>query len=243
MIKIKVFGSGSLGNSYLIDDGYSQLVIECGISLKKALPQMNHDFSKVAGVLISHEHRDHCKYVKSIITETAADVYATKGTREAMFSDDKLKLTVDDRYRFNTLTYKETVKVGTWYVTPFKTEHDVAEPCGFMIDNTSGDRLVFLTDSYYVKYKFPNVTHLMVEMNFDEEVVDQKLTAKGFEQEHRVRLKQSHFSSKNALKFIKENKGPRLLGIWLLHLSDANSVEQKFKSDTQKLTGVPVYIA
>lgn len=243
MINITVFGSGSKGNGYLIDDGRSQLIIECGVPFKTVQQKMKHDLTKVAGVLVSHEHRDHCKYVKKIIDETVIDIYSTKGTCEAMFSDSKLKLNDESQYRFRTLIYKKTVRVGTWYVTPFKTEHDVAEPCGFMIDTLDGDRLAFLTDSYYVKYKFPNVTHLMVEMNFDEDIVDNKLTAKGFEQKHRVRLKESHFSFENSLKFIKENKGPKLQEVWLLHLSDANSDEKLFKEETQRLTGVPVYIA
>lgn len=59
-------------------------------------------------------------------------------------------------------------------MTPFETEHDAAEPCGFLIDNTSGDRLVFITDSYYVKYRFPNVTHMMIEANYSKDVIDEK---------------------------------------------------------------------
>lgn len=240
MIKIKAFGSGSSGNSYLLDDGYSQLMIECGLPFKKVLQEMRFNFNNVAGCLISHEHRDHCKAVAQMIDSTSIDFYSTQGTFEAMSDDTKLKIYFNDYYRFKFLKYKETREIGTWQVTAFKTQHDAKEPCGFMIDNTSADRLIFLTDSYYVTYTFPDVTHLMVEMNFDEELVDAN---QSMDKQRRARLKAGHFNAENALKFIKVNKGPKLQEVWLLHLSDANSNEAKFKSDTQKLTGVPVYIA
>lgn len=242
MISIKVFGSGSKGNGYLIDDGHSQLIIECGVPFRDVQQQMGHSFSRVVGALITHEHRDHCKYIKALIDETAIDVFATKGTINAMFDDSVLKLKQFDSYRFNSLSYKETKKIGTWYVTPFEIQHDVREPAGFLVDNTAGDRLIFITDSYYVKYRFPNVTHMMVEANYSRDIVDQKMS-KGFDLKRKERLLESHFDFDRTLEFIKANKSNRLQEVWLLHLSDANSHEQKFKEETQKLVGVPVYVA
>lgn len=242
MIKIKVFGSGSKGNAYLIDDGHSQLMIECGVPYNKIQQSMEHDFSKVQGCLISHEHRDHCKYIKQLIDGTTFDIYATHGTIDGIYSDDKIRLSQYDYYRMNQLKYKETYKIGTWYVTQFETKHDVNEPCGFLIDNIAGDRLVFITDSYYVKYKFPNVSHMMIEANYSKEVIDEKMTT-GFDLKRKTRLLESHFDFKNVLEFIKSNQSQKLKEIWLLHLSDSNSIEREFKEETQKVTGVPVYIA
>ena len=242
MISVEVFGSGSSGNGYLIDDGHSQLIIECGVQFKKVQKQMGHNFSKVAGALITHEHRDHCKYISSLIDKTAVDVFATHGTIDAMFEDPVLKLKIHHGYRFNELQYKQTQKIGTWFVTPFEIQHDVREPAGFLIDNTAGDRLVFITDSYYVKYRFPNVTHMMVEANYSKDIVDQKMS-KGFDLKRKERLLESHFDFDRTLDFIKSNKSDRLREVWLLHLSDSNSNEQKFKEETQKFVGVPVYIA
>ncbi|MGX7025843.1 MBL fold metallo-hydrolase [Vagococcus hydrophili] len=240
MISIKSFGSSSDGNGYLIDDGNSQLLIECGVSLKKILPQMKHNLTKVAGLLVSHEHRDHCKYIKKIVDETAFDIFSTKGTREAMFEDEVLRLEKTDRYRFNTMKYKETVTIGTWEVTPFKLQHDVREPSGFMIDNTAGDRLIFITDSYYIKYQFPNVTHIMIEMNYEKETMKENLA---HDKKRQERLLESHFDYKRAIQFIQNNKSTYLQEVWLLHLSDSNSNEKLFKEETQKVVGVPVYVA
>lgn len=242
MIKIKSFGSGSAGNGYLIGDGHSQLLIEAGVRFMKVQQAMRFDFSKVAGCLISHEHRDHCKYVRQIIDKAGIDIFATHGTINAMFEDDFLKLTRNHGYCFTDLAYKQTRKIDTWHVTPFQTQHDAREPAGFLIDNTAGDRLVFITDSYYVRYKFPNVTHIMIEANYSKDVIDEKMTA-GFDLKRKTRLLESHFDFEQTIDFIRANKSDRLQEVWLLHLSDANSIEKQFKEDTQRLTGVPVYIA
>nr|DAY50683.1 MAG TPA: YycJ-like MBL-fold protein [Caudoviricetes sp.] len=217
-------------------------MIECGISLKKVQQAMRFNFSKVAGCLISHEHRDHCKYVSQFIDSTGIDFYSTQGTFEGMSEDQVLHIQANDYYRFNFVEYKKTTKIGTWYVTPFETEHDAKEPCGFLIDSAAGDRLVFITDSYYVRYKFPNITYMMIEANYSKEIIDQDMTT-GFDLKRKSRLLESHFDFGRTLDFIKTNKSNQLQEVWLLHLSDSNSNEQKFKEETQRLTGVPVFIA
>lgn len=243
MIQITTFGSGSAGNSYLIDDGFSQLILEAGVSLKTIKEKMKHDLSQVVGVLVSHEHRDHCKYIKALVDETSADIYATKGTITEMFNDPVLNLKRLNMYRFRPVKYKETIKIGTWYVTPFETKHDVAEPCGFLIDNTSGDRLVFITDSYYVRYQFPRVTHMMIEANYSEEIIDENLRYDSFGRKLKTRIKSSHFDLANTIEFVKINASHLLQEIHLIHLSDSNSNAKQFKKDVQKVSGVPVYIA
>lgn len=217
-------------------------MIECGIPLRKVQTMLHFDFSHVAGCLISHEHRDHCKYISQFIDSTSIDFYSTQGTFEGMSEDPKLHIHANDYYRFSFLKYKEPLILGTWSITAFQTQHDVREPSGFLIDNTAGDRLVFITDSYYSRYQFPNVSHIMVEANYSKEIIDEIMTS-GFDLKRKERLIESHFDFDRTLEFIKTNKSNRLQEVWLLHLSDSNSNEQKFKEETQRLTGVPVYVA
>lgn len=242
MIKIQSFGSGSSGNGYLIDDGRSQLMIECGVRFAKVQQAMGFDFSNVAGCLITHEHRDHCRYVRHLLDNTSVEVYATGGTFDAMIHDPQLKISNNDHYRLHPLKYRKTVEIANWYVTAFETKHDAEQPCGYLIDNEAGDRLVFITDSYYVKYRFPRVTHMMVEANFAKEIVDENIRT-SFDKKHKTRLLGSHFDIEQTLSFIKANKSGYLQEVWLLHLSDNNSNEEVFKNETKKITGTPVYIA
>ncbi len=66
--------SGSSGNSAYVDAGESSLLIDLGVSCKAAVTALNTlgaDFSKLKGILITHEHSDHIKglrvFLKNIL--------------------------------------------------------------------------------------------------------------------------------------------------------------------------------
>lgn len=234
MIKVKVFGSGSSGNCYLLDDGQSQLIIEAGIAFKHVEVAMDFDFSKVQGMLISHEHSDHSKYIRSFVDHTSFPIYATQGTLKA------LELT-----GLNYVALGELVptKIGDWTVIPFPVRHDAAEPVGFLIKNSMGERLLYVTDTYFVKYRFDHIAYMLVEMNYSYDIAAQNVDDGTLNYSLRNRILTSHFEMKNSLNFIKANLSPELKWIELIHLSDKNSDQQLFKEKAQALTGVPVYVA
>lgn len=53
---LKVIGSSSHGNSYILESKTGSLLLECGIQFKKIQKAVNFDLSKLRGCLISHEH-------------------------------------------------------------------------------------------------------------------------------------------------------------------------------------------
>ena len=234
MIKIQSFGSGSKGNSYLIDDGYSQILIECGVKFELVKRKMKFDLSKVAGLVISHEHGDHSKEIQKVLDTTNLSIYASNGTLNA------LKI---PSYRSTTLKIGYPEVVGTWTVRSFDVQHDAAEPTGFIFENQQGERLLFVTDTYYVKYRFKGITHMMVETNYSLEIIKEKVMMHEVQGYLKNRILKSHFEFENAKEFIRTNQSDQLKEIWLLHLSDSNSDEELFKQEIQALTGVPVYIA
>src|SRR5690625_3921287 len=81
MIEIKTLASGSSGNAYHISDGQIELLIECGINFRDIQIALNFETSKIAGCLVSHEHKDHTKGVKDVL-RAGIDVYASQGTIE-----------------------------------------------------------------------------------------------------------------------------------------------------------------
>lgn len=234
MIKIESFGSGSKGNGYLIDDGHSQLLIECGVKLELVKKKMKFNLSRVVGCVLSHEHGDHAKELKKLLNTTSIDIFASNGTLTALNVPE---------YRKRVLKIGKTLLVGTWMVTAFDVNHDAAEPTGFIFENQEGERLLFVTDTYYVKYKFRNITHMMVEANYSLEIIRNKVAEKEVASYLKNRILKSHFEFENSKAFIKANKSEELQEVWLLHLSDSNSDEELFKCEVQAITGVPVYIA
>lgn len=234
MIKVRVFGSGSSGNCYCLDNGDSQLLLEAGVKFSRVQKMMDFNFKRVAGMLITHEHTDHSKYLNEFEKRTSIDFYTTSGTLVAL---DKFM------YRYHPLNYLHPMQIGDWKVTAFPVEHDAAEPAGYLIETAAGDRLLYVTDTYYVKFRFSGITHMVVEMNYALDIASQRAQDGELVKSVRNRVFKSHFEEKTSLAFIKANLSPALQEVVLIHLSDGNSDEARFKCEVQELTGVPVRVA
>lgn len=229
-MEIQCIMSGSEGNCYLIEDKGSLLMIEAGASLKK----LRHvDFNKVEACLISHEHLDHAKYSHKLLSSTGIDIYTSQGTADA------LEL---PRHRVQPLKALVQQQIGNWSILPFDVQHDVQEPLGFFIQTPAGNKILFATDTYYTKYKFPGITHLMIECNYAIDILNENVANKRVGAFLKNRVVKSHFELGNVKSFIKSNDMSLLEEVWLLHLSNNNSDEQRFKTEIQELTGTPVYV-
>jgi phosphoribosyl 1,2-cyclic phosphodiesterase len=232
LIDIKAFGSSSKGNCYYITDGKTPLLLECGIKYKDIQKGLNFKMSDVRGCLITHEHGDHIKSLKDVL-KAGIDCYMSKGTAEAI--DVK-------HHRINPVQAKKQFQIGTWTILPFDVQHDVSEPYGYLLVNEAGEKLLFATDTFYIRYKFKGLTHLLVECNFSLDILNQNIAAGRVPPVMKKRLMRSHFSLQNFKEFLKANDLSRLKEIWMLHLSDTNSDAELFKREISQMTGKPVYI-
>lgn len=232
MIEIKTLATGSKGNCYHITDGSTPLLLECGINFKDIQKGVKFETSNLGGVFVTHEHKDHCKGVESVLNR-GLDVYMSKGTQEA------LEL---QHHRIKTVKSKEQFKVGTWTILPFDVQHDVNEPLGFLLQSDNGGKLLFATDTYYVKYRFKGLTHIMIECNYDQQTLDENVDSGRVHPAMKKRVMKSHFSLENLLEFFKANDLSKVEEIHLLHLSDSNSnVERIFKA-VARVTGKMIFI-
>jgi phosphoribosyl 1,2-cyclic phosphodiesterase len=231
-MEIKALASSSKGNCYLVSDGETSLLLECGIRYSDIQKGLNYQVSQVDGCLISHEHGDHGKAVKEVM-KAGINVYTSQGTAEALGASG---------HRVKTIESKKPFTVGTWTILPFEVEHDAAEPLGFLLANKQGEKLLFATDTYYIKYMFPGLTHIMVEANYSMDILKENIEAGRVPAVMKKRLMRSHFSLENVKEFLKVNDLSKVEEIWLLHLSDSNSDEQRFKQEIQQLTGKIVIV-
>lgn len=55
-MKIESLASSSHGNLYVVSDGDTKLLLECGVSYKKLLKLTNFDVSQFRACLLSHSH-------------------------------------------------------------------------------------------------------------------------------------------------------------------------------------------
>ncbi|MBC1516843.1 MBL fold metallo-hydrolase [Listeria immobilis] len=231
-MEIRTIASGSKGNAYVISSGRSKLLIECGINFDVIRKALNFDLSDVSGCLVSHEHGDHTAGVKKMLRTSNIKIYASEGTLSA--------LNVPDSRQF-ILKEKSAQDIGDWTVLPFRTEHDAKEPLGFMIQRKN-EKLLFITDSYYVRYKFNNINYLMIECNYSSDILEENVINKVIHPVQKKRVLQSHFSLENVKDFLKANDLSQLREIHLLHISEKNGDKERFKKEIQAITGIPVYV-
>ena len=82
-MRLAVLGSGSGGNSLIIESGGRRLLVDAGFScrqIERRLEGLGEDLSHVDALLLTHEHQDHCRGADVLLRRYGLPVYATQGT-------------------------------------------------------------------------------------------------------------------------------------------------------------------
>lgn len=213
-MKFESLASSSHGNAYIVSDRDTRILLECGVSHKQLQKLSSFSLSDIKACLVSHEHKDHAKCVDELIRRGMA-VYMSYGTAQALENES-----------VTLIEHMEQFNVGSLDIVPFTTFHDAAEPLGFLIKSRiDGDVLAFATDTVNLRYKFPGLNILAIEANYDREILDRcdKLPEKV-----RHRITNSHMEIDTLCDYLRSLDLSECREIYLLHLSDAMSREEKF---------------
>jgi len=175
---------------------------------------------------------DHCKSVKQVI-EAGIDCYMSEGTRGALGIQSHRIKTV-------SVSPRKAFDIGTWRIMPFSTQHDAAEPVGYLLQS-GHDKVLFSTDTFYLKYRFKGLTHIMLECNYSNDILERNIKNGTVHPGRRKRLLTSHFEFDQVKEFFRKNDMSTVEEIHLLHISHKNGDPELFKLGVQELTGIPVY--
>lgn len=228
---LKILGSGSKGNAYLLENEQEALLIECGVNIMEIKKAVNFNINKISGCIVTHEHGDHAKSINEVMT-AGINTYATAGT----FS----KTVRVKNHRQKIIPQKGGFEVGNFKIISFPTIHDVEEPCGFLIYHTDCGVTLFLTDTVYSGFTFSGLNNIIIEANYDQEIINNKLGDKKF---LRDRIYNSHMSLDTCMEFLEANDLSQVNNIVLIHLSDSNSHEINFAKKVSAITGKTVTVA
>lgn len=233
-MKLKVIGTGSSGNAYLLETEQEALLIECGVNIKEIKQAIDFNVSKIVGCIVSHEHKDHCKAVEEVLKLGITT-----------FSGFKTWIAInpDTFHRSMNIAHRETVKIGGFKVMAFDIKHDAVEPLGYLIEHEECGRVLFLTDTYYCKYTFPGLNNILIEANYSKEIIDKKYGPDSDKEFLRNRILKSHFSLENCIDMLKSNDLSAVNNIVLIHLSDTNSNEKQFQKEVFEATQKNVSVA
>ena len=230
-MKLTVLGSSSRGNCYLLSSSAgSSLIIECGLHFADIKKALDFDIDGICAVLVSHEHDDHCKHVQEYINAginvfSGPDV-AKKFPGVIDASNFVEQIILDSDFSFAT----------------FRLHHDV-HCMAFMIHHPEMGMLIFATDTHFMPARFNGFNHYLLECNYSNEIMEQKMIDHQIDMTLRERISMTHMSLEYVQDYLSRVDTSKAQTIMLMHLSDGNSDEQQFKSTIEKTTGVNVTIA
>lgn len=234
-MRLRVVSTGSSANCYLLESGTEVLMLDAGLPIRKILPHVE-DFRSIVGCLITHEHGDHARGVSEVVRRGVKTI-CSAGTKKVLNDSLLLSQLVD-------VMPLKPIQLGGFTVMAFETQHDAAEPFGFLIrEDKTGENVVYATDTYYLRYTFPKIHYWIVECNYCDEVMDDELRCGKIDAGLRRRLLESHMSLRRLKDAFASNDLSTATKIVLVHLSDSRSDEQRMVREIETLTNVETIAA
>lgn len=217
------FSSGSSGNCYLIKSETTAILVDAGISGKKifeGLTRTNTPREQLAALLITHEHIDHTKSLRTLMNrQKTLKAYANAMT----WNQISCPICEEQKAIFET---GDTFPIGDIAVKAFPVSHDAAEPVGYTF--SSGEKQIgIVTDTGCMSDEIISAVKeadiLILEANHDVDML--KLGRYPWFLKQRVLGEEGHLSNAAAgetiLRLLSENKKERQ--VLLAHLSRENN--------------------
>ncbi len=225
-MRLAVLGSGSSGNSLIVESGGQRLLIDAGFSCRQIelrLESLGEQAKNLDGLLLTHEHQDHCRGVDVLARRYSLPIYATQGTFDGC------------RFGAETMELARTVRSGRPFEVPeaagfrieaFGVPHDAREPVGYVIEDDQGCRAGLVSDlgsrSQLAWGRLRDLDCLVIESNHDLQML--RTGPYPWYLKQRVASRHGHLSNHEAAAGVAELLGDRLSSVVLYHLSRTNNL-------------------
>lgn len=127
---------------------------------------------------------------------------------------------------FRIQSFDLTTVDGRWTHTDAN-----GEPCpifGFLITHKEMGRMLYITDTNLIKWKFKDINHILLGVNYDKDLVD----TDNPKANHVFR---GHLSIDTACDFVKANYSDSLQNVIMCHLSSENADKDNFIEKMKKV--------
>lgn len=214
---LRCIATGSSGNSYALIDGKSILLLDLGVSAKEIKRAIDYRISDVVGAVVTHQHQDHSKAVTDF-EKMGIPVFAPYKNLETMDFNG---------WQGTIQSFDLTDLNGKW----MHTNADGSEcPCyGFLITHPNMGRLLYITDTELVKWRFKGINHILISCNYIKDNLDDENLAK------RNHVLRGHMELETVKEFVRANATDSLQNVILCHLSADNSDADRMVSEIQKI--------
>jgi len=204
-----------------------------GVPFTEVKKALQWQIMGVVGCIVTHQHNDHAKYISEALANgikvlALADVFKAKAVRNRAFCREAQP--------------HHGYIIGGFKVYTFDVDHDV--PCmGFVLEHEEMGRLLFATDTMMLRYRFPRLQHIMLECNYCDKVLDERIADGVTPPSMRERLMATHMELQTCKGVLQANDLSQVNEVVLLHLSSRHSDERMFKAEVEAACGLPTHIA
>ncbi len=221
-MRFAYLGSGSGGNGFLVEQGNTCLLVDCGFSAKECerrLATLGKTASQLAGILVTHEHGDHINGVGRLARKHNLHVWLSAGTLRAERTGELPT--------FCLMNTHQALSIGDLEVNPFPVPHDAHEPCQFTFSN-GAEKLGLATDfgceTPHVIEQLSGCDALVLECNHDlAMLLNGEYPAY---LKRRVSGDHGHLSNQQAANLLAKLDNSRLQHIVAAHLSEKHNTPQ-----------------
>jgi phosphoribosyl 1,2-cyclic phosphodiesterase len=173
-LKFASLGSGSEGNALLISAASGALrttiMLDCGFAIRETerrLARLGMAPSDLAGIIVTHEHKDHVGGVFKFARRHRLPVWLSYGTYQAVRADCH-----DVKVHF--CRDGERLAIGDLEIAPYTVPHDAREPVQYCISDGQ-QKLGILTDAGqatpHLVQALGGCDALMLECNHDRDML------------------------------------------------------------------------
>lgn len=223
-------GSGSSGNCCYVGTSKGGILIDVGVKadvIESTLKANGVEMSHVTGVLLTHDHSDHVRYVYALLrAHKHLRLYCTNRVIGGILRRHSISKRIKD---FHHPIFKEIpFTLGDLNITAFEVPHDGTDNMGFSIE-FDNRYFVLATDLGAVteraRYYMQRANYLVIESNYDLTML--RMGRYPDYLKARIQTEIGHMDNVHTAAFLREIINPGLKYIFLCHLSQDNNTPQK----------------
>lgn len=224
------FGSGSSGNCCYVGCATGGLLVDAGIKMENveaALAANGIPMSMVKGIVLTHDHTDHVKYVYSFLrNHKHIKLFCTNRVLKGLLRRHNVSKRIQE---YHVPIFKEIpFKMMDLHVTAFEVHHDGSDNMGFSI-SYEGKNFVLATDlgeiSDRARHYMTQAHFLVIEANYDAFMLRHGPYPEYLKA--RIATAYGHMDNAHTAAFLGEIARGNLKYIFLCHISKDNNTPEK----------------
>ena len=233
-LRFNVLGSSSSGNSTLVSDGVTNILVDAGLSGKeiaRRLDEYGLSPDKISAIVISHNHDDHCRGVAPFIEKYVKNNIPVFMTAAA-FDDSGIGMN-PSKTKHRAISHRailpgESFEIGGIAITCFLLSHygsknECVENLGFVLEK-DGVRVGIALDlgkmTHLVKERLKGCAGIVLESNYDVAMLKAGSRPWAIKQ----RVDKAHLSNDNVAEYLSCDFDGTAKHVVLAHLSRQHNI-------------------